>query len=87
MSESRPSKVDNSSLNENLEGVNSDINTKELDLNTEIVEVLSHTCWYLSGKVGSLNTEFLIDSGSTFTIIDYELFMSIPENDRPELEH
>ena len=50
----------------------------DLESNTEYVEVLSNTCWYLSGAVGNLKTDFLIDSGSTNTVVDFDLYNSIP---------
>ena len=50
------------------------------------VEVISATCWYLAGKIGNIDSDFLIDSGSTYTVVDIALFESIPIEQRPELE-
>ena len=43
-------------------------NEKHDSVQTETVEVFSTTCWYLSGKVSQMKADFLIDSGSTYTI-------------------
>ena len=50
------------------------------------VEVISSTCWYLQGEIGHMDIDFLIDSGSTYTIIDNDIFESIPVEIRPQLE-
>lgn len=51
-----------------------------------VVEVISSTCWYLPGVMNGVKTDLLVDSGSTYTIMDYDLYMSIPEAERPELQ-
>ncbi len=48
--------------------------------------MISATCWYLPGKIGEMDVDFLVDSGSTYTIVDIGLFQSIPQACRPELE-
>ena len=66
------------------------VQTQQLHENSEqieIVEVLSTKCWYTSGMVENVKSEFLVDTGSTFTIVDIDLFNSIPEKVRPKLEH
>ena len=65
---------------------NSEFSKPSLE-NEEIVEVISTKCWYASGAVENLKTEFLVDTGSTFTIADIDLYNTIPEQDRPKLEH
>ena len=51
------------------------------------VTVLSNTCYYLKGQCENVKTEFLVDCGSTFTIVDYGLFMTIPQKHRSNLEN
>ena len=48
--------------------------------------MISATCWYVPGNVQGVSTDLLIDSGSTYTIVDKGLFENIPENSRPPLE-
>lgn len=48
--------------------------------------MISSTCWYVPGKIQGLQTDFLIDSGSTYTIVDIDLFKMIPAAVRPQLE-
>jgi hypothetical protein len=43
------------------------------------------TCFYTTGKIGEVETEFLIDTGSTYTILDVELYNRLPENSKPIL--
>ncbi|MCP3929877.1 MAG: hypothetical protein GY705_12350, partial [Bacteroidetes bacterium] len=50
------------------------------------VVVLSTTCYYLNGQCENVKTEFLLDSGSTFTIIDTELYKSISPKYKSELK-
>ena len=50
------------------------------------MEVISSTCWYIPGSVQGVTTDFLIDSGSTYTIIDEELYYAIPDHQRSPLE-
>ena len=51
-----------------------------------VVEVISSTGWYVPGKLQGVPTDFLIDSGSTYTIIDEELYEGLPENVKTPLE-
>ena len=62
-------------------------NTDKGRLCNGVVEVISSTCWYIPGKIHCVNTDFLVDSGSTYTIMDFELFNQIPEENKPELEY
>ena len=50
------------------------------------ITVLSNTCYYLKGQCENVKTDFLLDCGSTFTIVDYELYMNIPQKYRSDLE-
>ena len=51
------------------------------------VETISSTCWYVQGQVHGIPTDLLIDSGSTYTILDVGLYETIPKDKRPALEH
>ena len=43
-----------------------------------VVEVISSSCWFVRGCFEGVNSELLVDSGSTYTIVDVELFHSFP---------
>ena len=58
----------------------------EGQLEEGVVEVISSTCWYIPGSVQGVTTDFLIDSGSTYTIIDEDLYYAIPDHQRSPLE-
>ena len=38
------------------------------------------SCWYLPVAIGGVETEILIDSGSTYNIIDYQLYQKIVQS-------
>ena len=59
--------------------------TEEGPIEEGVVEVISSTCWYVPGEINTVDTDFLIDTGSTYTIMDYELYKSIPIEKRPDL--
>ena len=50
------------------------------------MEVISSICYYVPGKLQGLNTDFLIDSGSTYTVVNVDLYKMIPKSQRPELK-
>ena len=35
-----------------------------------VVELISSSCWHIHGEVEGIDTEFLVDTGSTYTILD-----------------
>lgn len=41
---------------------------------------------FVSGRVGEVEIEWLVDTGSTLSLISEEVYNSIPEAERPELE-
>ena len=51
-----------------------------------VVEVISSTCFYTQGKIHDLAVDFMIDTGSTYTIIDVELYNDMSPLDKPKLE-
>ena len=69
-----------------------DAETQTIELDEEnngieegVVEVISSTCWYASGKIEQIDRDLLIDSGSTYTIIDVDLYNMIPEQQKSPL--
>ena len=48
--------------------------------------MINLSCWYVDGSVMGIQTEFLVDTGSTYTIVDYIFYENIPENMKPPLE-
>ncbi len=74
ISESDSTHVNNEKL------LNSESETEE-----GVIEVISSTCWYVSGQLSGLKTDLLIDSGSSYTVMDRNLFLEIPEKQRPSL--
>ncbi len=69
-------------MNKSDENITDDPNS---DTEEGVIEVISSTCWYVSGELGGMKTELLVDSGSSYTVIDYNLFRQIPERQRPTL--
>ena len=51
-----------------------------------IVEIISSSCWYVEGSVMGVKTEFLVETGSTYTIVDSLFYESIPKSKQPPLE-
>ena len=45
-----------------------------------VVEVISSSCWFVRGSFEGIDSELLVDSGSTYTIVDVELFRSFPRS-------
>ncbi len=50
-----------------------------------VISAIHTTCWYLPAQLDSLKLDLLMDSGSTYTILDHALFMSLPQETRPNL--
>ena len=50
------------------------------------VEVLSSSCWHVQGTIEKLHADFLVDTGSTYTVIDKDFYELIPEFERPPLQ-
>jgi hypothetical protein len=50
-----------------------------------VVSAIHTTCWYLPAQLDSLSLDMLMDSGSTYTILDHALFMTIPQEARPKM--
>jgi transposase InsO family protein len=66
--------------------INTEQSRPEIDETEEtIVEVISSTCWYLPGKIGKTLKDLLVDSGSTYTIIDIALYDMIPDHEKSPL--
>ena len=59
---------------------------QEPNLQEGVIELISSTCWYIPGKMSDVKTQLLVDSGSTYTIMDHDLFQAISEDKRPKLE-
>ena len=51
-----------------------------------VVEVISATGWYVPTKICTLKQDMLLDTGSSYTIMDHGLFLKIPETERPKLQ-
>ena len=46
---------------------------------TGVVEVISASCWYVRGALEGVVSDFLVNSGSTYTIVDMESFQGLPD--------
>jgi hypothetical protein len=44
-----------------------------------------HDSLYVEGRVGEATIDFLVDSGSSATLINTEIFLGIPKEDRPDI--
>ena len=51
------------------------------------VEIISSACWYLPGKIKQIERELLLDFGSTYTILDIDLYNMTSEKERPALKN
>ena len=47
---------------------------------TGVVEVVHSSCWYVPSRIHELDTDVLIDSGSTYNIVDINLFKEITKS-------
>ena len=53
--------------------------------NEGVVEVISASCWFVKGSFEGVDSDLLVDSGSTYTIVDIELFRTFPESVQSKL--
>ena len=44
-----------------------------------VVEVISASCWFVRGALEGVVSDFLVDSGSTYTIVDIGFFRTLPD--------
>ena len=53
--------------------------------NEGVAELISSSCcWHIHGEVEGIDTELLIDTGSTYTILDIDFYKDIePQNSKP----
>jgi predicted aspartyl protease len=52
-----------------------------------VISAVRATSWFLEGSANSIETDFLCDTGATFTCIDKDLFDEIPSHQRPEINN
>ena len=50
------------------------------------MEVINSSCWHVAGSVEGKSTDFLVDSGSTYTIVDFKFFKNVHNGNMDELE-
>ena len=48
--------------------------------------LISSSCWYAPGEIEGKKTQFLIDTGSTYTILDIGFFKDIESKIKGTLE-
>lgn len=53
--------------------------------NEGFVETINSSCWFINSKIGGISTDMLVDTGSTYTIVDIGFFNNIPLKNRSEL--
>jgi len=72
--------------NKTSEHISSTTSLNEYNINEESrIEVISSSCWYIQGEIHEMSTDFLVDTGSTYTVIDEALYNDIPESKRAPL--
>jgi hypothetical protein len=49
------------------------------------IETINSSCWYTNASINGINTDILIDTGSTYTIVDIDFYNSIEMSKRLEL--
>ena len=51
-----------------------------------VVELISSSCWHIHGEVEGIDTEFLVDTGSTYTILDIGFYKDMESQNSKPLE-
>ena len=51
-----------------------------------VVELISSSCWHIHGEAEGIDTEFLVDAGSTYTILDIGFYKDINSENSKLLE-
>ena len=51
------------------------------------VETINSSCWFINSIIGGVSVDMLVDTGSTYTIVDIGFYNSIPIENISELRH